>query len=1198
MIIIENQSISGDSPLGLFKNLPKSVLGKLNVNSSYSGLSNGRVEVVVLYGEELEKVRLFIPTIGGTLENLGYGFGIVNIDVSKIGDLVSNPNIQYIELPKELYFSDANSNKAACVQRAQAAYEVTGKGVVIGFIDSGLDYVHPAFRNDDGTTRVEYIYDLSATGRPIYNREKINEALKTTEPYQLVPVPDLTEHGTHVVGIACAGGKIDPKYYGVAPESSIIMVKAGRGLFALSTQIMRGLKFLVDKSKEIGMPLAVNISLSTNDGAHNGTSLLEQYIQTIATLERITIVIAAGNEGAAAHHVGGKLNKENIIKFNVAEDESNVIINLYKSVLPSISLELITPTAVTTGEIIVQEGFKEGIIGENKYQILNTGPKPFDVSGEVGISITSGGNYIISGQWTIILRVKTEYEGIYDMWLPISEGLNQKTKFLQPTIENTLGIPATVKSVISVGSYNYLTNNISSFSGRGKEILYGEAKPDIVAPGENIISTAPDRRFDRKSGTSMAAPHVAGVCALLLQWGVIKLNDPYLYGDRLKYYIITGSRKERLDISYPDISWGYGEVCAFNALNNLTNILSSVGVRSPMGSDEFKMNREDDGFYSQLEKYKDSKEVVGFVVEYTSKEELLKVNKLARTSAIILDDSYGIIYTPYNAVNEIEPYIKKRANDINAPIYTLSNESPVEASNALTYHNNPYLSLNGNGVLIGIIDTGIDYLSEEFMKENDTTRIVRLWDQAPDPVKEVYGLKLGIEYTEEQINQAIKLQKSGGDPYSIVPSKDEIGHGTMVAGLSAARGINPDVVGAAPGASLAIVKLQQASNVALELAGITNKGEGRYEQVDTLVAVRYLSLLASELKMPLVVLVPLGTNTGAHDDSGVLESLINDISKQLGVVAVTGTGNEGDTDTHTQGSIEKAGDIKTIELKVGKNQKNLNFDIWISKPDTVAISIVSPSGEIIEKIPPKINESQEIRFIYEGTKMIINYVSPDYHTGDELITIRSKDIREGIWKFKLHGEYIVTGTYYSWLPQRSLLDPETKFLSPSQYRTLTQPGTSNQVVSVAYYNQNNNATVGSSGRGFTRTDRVKPDIAAGGINATIIRPGGTTGVASGSSVATSIVAGICAMILQWGIVDGNDEDLYATKVTSYIIRGAKMRTGDTYPNAEWGYGQIDMTGIFNAIRGNFGNSLVRGENSEVSKYEEYNVGELFVRKPL
>lgn len=1141
------------------------------------------------------------------MDNLGYGYAIVTISATSLISLAQNEAIQYIELPKSLILTDQGSNRAACVDKTRNTYSLSGENVLIGFIDSGIDFTHPAFLKEDGTSRIEYIYDLTTNPSKVYDKATINNALKSKDPYSVVPVEDLTGHGTHVAGIACAGGRIDKRYYGVAPKSSIMMVKTGRGYFSLSTSIMRGVKFLVDKSQELNMPLVINMSLSTNDGAHNGKSLLEQYIDTISNHERVTIVVAAGNEGDAGHHVGGALKKVNIIDFDVAEGEIAVFLNLYKSILPNVSIEIIAPTGLSSGEIIVEEGYKEGVVSGNRYRVFATGPKPFDMFGEVSISLYTNAQYIIEGVWRIIIRIINEYDGIYDIWLPVSEGLNTNTKFLQPNIDNTLGIPATVESVISVGSYNYLTNNISSFSGRGRKDMYFESKPELSAPGEGITAPAPNKSYDTKSGTSMAAPHVSGICALIMEWGIVKGNDQYLFGSRLKYFLATGARKQRRDVKYPNISWGYGEVCAYNSLQQIQEILNVINVSSYREDAMYKNKEKFNTIEEFLTSYTKSDEVVGILVEFSNEEKFMELNNMKNTQATPISDNFGLVYTPVSNIKNLGPYILERVDDVNPPIFTLINETPAEASNGLNYHTNPYLTLNGNGVLIGILDTGIDYLNTEFQKEDDSTRILRIWDQTLDNNGQVInGLKIGVEYTEDQINQAIKLSKSGGDPYSIVATTDKNGHGTMVAGLAAARGKDPDLVGVAPNASIAIVKLKEAEEITLASAGVVSLGSNRYGYVNILTAFRYLTNLSSDLNMPIVIIMALGSNMGERGGKSVINGVIDRLSATLGNVVVAGTGNEGDTDTHTEGNILNSGESDIIELRVGKNQSTLNFEIWVNNPNSMAISVTSPSGEIIDRISPKSGGRHNIKFLYEGTIMSIDIDIPNAVTGDERIVIRTINLKEGIWRFTLYGEYIVDGKYWAWLPQRSLLDPETKFLKPSQYSTLMIPSTSTQAVSVAYYNQNNNATVGASGRGYTTDGRIKPDIAAGGVRAPIVRPGGGTGVGSGSSVATSIVAGICALILQWAIVDGNKPEIYATQVRSYIIRGARMRSGDVYPNREWGYGMVDMTGILNAMRGNYNDNTKSSSYREESyddkfrsdcQYDEFNIGGLFIRKP-
>ena len=1184
-----NEVLDIETNLGLLKGLPKEVLSKLNISSAYlSGETEKEIEVVIISGDNVDNISQTVDNLGGKYLNLGYNFGIVTIPVDKIIDLALVPTIQYIEFPKNLYTTDFESNRASCITQISKVNGLNGKGTIVGFLDTGIDYTHPAFINADGTTRIEYIYDLSLGGA-VYSKAQINEALNTENPYDIVPSRDDVGHGTHVAGIACAGGNISSKYYGVAPESSIIMVKVARGLFTLSTEIMKGIKFLIDKSKELNMPLAINISLSTNDGAHNGSSLLEQYISTVSTLERVTIVIAAGNEGEAAHHVGGNLEGINEIFFNVSSDESTVVLNLYKSLLPSVSIELISPSGGSTGEIAVKEGFQEGAIGNSRYSIYLTGPKPFDVSGEIGIIIRGINEYITPGQWKISLRKLNNYDGTFDMWLPISEGLNINTKFVNPVVYNTLGIPATVRNVISVGSYNYLVDTISPFTGRG-QIFEGQyIKPDIVAPGEGIYSAIPNRSFDKKTGTSMATPQVTGAAALMMQWGIVNRNDPYLYGERLKYFLMLGSKKGRRDISYPDPSWGYGELCLRDSFNILSQTLG-VGFRD-INIEKRQNNNLDIGTSSIDVKYDTtSSENVFLLVEVTGESNLNDVLKIPGVSGVMIASNFAVIITPANKINEISNIVLRIVNIEVSTILTLNAISPLEASGAPVFNNNPYLRLNGRGVLVGIIDTGIDYLNKEFQREDDTTRIVRIWDQTIQGDKDIYDLKYGTEYTEDQINQAISLQTSGGDPYSIVPSKDDIGHGTRVAGIIGGRGINPDLKGAAPDCQFVIVKLSIATKVELDAAVIDKTDVPSYTPWSALLALRYIIAVARELKRPLVVFEPLGSNMGSHTGNGIVEQSINNYSSQSGTVVVVPTGNQGNTDTHTEGIIESSGDIKDIEIRVGEKQKNLPIEIWVNKPNRVKLSIVSPSGEVIDNLEAKNTNNERIKFLYEGTEMIVNFTSPELSTGDSLIFIRAYNLKAGIWKFRLTGQYIVDSKYYAWIPQRELIDSETKFLNSVGYTTLTLSSTSSGAISVAYYNQDDNSVISESGRGYTRYGMIKPDIAAGGFNAIVTNPGGGTAVISGSSVAGAVVTGCCALILQWAVVDKNYPDIYAVQIESYIISGAKGRPGDVYPNKEWGYGMFDMQGVFDRIRETYNPRSDEG-------FQEYRIKNLFIRKP-
>lgn len=571
-----------NASIGLLTNVPMEIKNKI-LRRMYSNSNDGNVEenieVIILYKYNAQNIKGFIEQLGGTFYDLQFNFAIVTIPISKIWDLANYPEINYMELPKELFESDTSITVGACgTQKISVKNEITGKGVIAGFIDSGIDFTHPAFKDKEGNTRILYIYDL--VSNVVYDKNQINAAIKSNNPYEMIPVEDITGHGTHVAGEACGGGNVPSEYKGIAEDSSIIMVRGGRGRWVLSSNIMKGLKFLIDKSKEQNMPLVVNISLSTNYGSHNEASLLEQYISTVAELEKVTIVVAAGNEGDAGHHVEGTISRINKQRqaFNIANDESMVAINVYKSILPQATISIIGPKGINSGEIEIQEGYKTLTIGQTRCDIYISGARPFDLESEIQIILTPKvSEFIIEGTWSIEINSVDQETGNYYIWLPISEGLNPKTRFLTPSQNNTLGIPATVRNVISVGAYNSTTNTLSTFSGRGG-LNQNYVKPDILAPGENIYGPLVGGGYDTKTGTSMAAPQVAGVCLLFSEWGIVKQNDPLLYGQRLKYYLIVGANRNRTNIVYPSVSWGYGSICPTKSFSILYNdILQNRG---------------------------------------------------------------------------------------------------------------------------------------------------------------------------------------------------------------------------------------------------------------------------------------------------------------------------------------------------------------------------------------------------------------------------------------------------------------------------------------------------------------------------------------------------------------------------------------------------------------------------------------------
>ncbi|HEX3076338.1 MAG TPA: S8 family peptidase [Lachnospiraceae bacterium] len=525
-----------------------------------------------------------------------------------------------------------------------------------------------------------------------------------------------------------------------------------------------------------------------------------------------------------------------------------------------------------------------------------------------------------------------------------------------------------------------------------------------------------------------------------------------------------------------------------------------------------------------------------------------------------LNNETAIVYTPVASVPS--NFIHLFGYGAYPNCYGILDEASVEASGITKVKNIPNLNLQGDGVLIGIIDTGIEYTHEAFRKADGTSKIYAIWDQAIMSDNPPEGYQFGTEYKQEQINNALASE----DPLSVVPSTDEVGHGTFLAGIAAG---NPkrqnSFTGIVPNAELVVVKLKPAKKYIREFWKIPD-GVVCYQKNDFIQAIRYLLDQALKLKRPISIAIGIGTSQGAHDDRGSLSRYLSAAAALSGVCISIAAGNEGNARHHYQGAIAGAGKNDTVELNVGANEKGFTMEFWGKTPGTFSIDITSPNGEYVPRILARLNETREIRFIFDPTVIQVDYQLVESQSGDQLILVRFSNPTQGIWRFRVYSSGNLSINYHTWLPITQFISNETYFVNSEPYYTLTSPANVFVPIVATSYDYTNESLSLNASRGYTRTESIAPTIAAPGVN--IIGPtiNNSYTTLSGTSIAAAHTAGVGAMFLEWGIGKNNLPNISTIEIKNLLIRGAKRSDNLVYPNKEWGYGILDLMGAYNSLR--------------------------------
>lgn len=1226
---MENQKIGNQLNLSLdlpLKERQKSPF----LTTGYNEMTN-TWELIVKYNGDLSVIRDLVVST----EILTNQYAIIVVPEENINRLSDYSEIEFIEKPHDMVFELEEGKRAACITPVQIGYpNLTGEGVLLGIIDSGIDYRHPAFINEDGTTRIVSLLSINDEAdlnlrNIVYTREQINEALRQpteAEALAIVPSIDFIGHGTHVAGIAGGNGRgSNGQYEGVAYNSEFIIVQLSQtpaSPFVKSTEIMKGVAYLLETAQALKRPVAINISYGNNYGSHDGSSLFETYLDEMSNIWKGVICVGSGNEGSAAHHYENtiKEGETQVVEVAVSSNESNLYLQLWKSFSDDFAIELVAPNGQRTGFIKPVLGTQQFVLAQTEIAIFFGKPTPYNSDQEIYFEWLPLNESIAEGTWKINILGERIVEGNYDMWLPTSSTLNPFTQFLDPDINTTLTVPSTATKVITVGGYNQKINSIASFSGRGYTREVNIVKPNIVAPAVDIVSAVPGGGYDAMTGTSMATPFVTGAAALLMEWGIVQGNDPFLYGEKVKAYLQKSAQRNEALRIYPNREWGYGALCLNNVFQGIGSVLESVHIKNSnqeniekeikgkddninsldedllkqsveIESNQSKENQKENNIVNNKEsnpKYKGidiiegylnqstidtfgencleaiiSAEYIDLIVEYTATLDQI-MEQFNPDCIQIIDDQFAIlhIYVGDNCAERIQMGGYGFRSLLPALVGPYGKEA-LSSSGILTFHNQPFVPLRGQGTLVGIIDSGIDYTHPVFKYEDNTSKIQYIWDQTiqgnpPD------GFGYGSEYSNEEINRAL----NSDSPLEVVPTTDPTGHGTFLAGVAAGReDQQANFIGAAPDADLIVVKLKQAKQCFKDYYIINKQDESVYQSTDLILGVKYLLEKSKALNKPISIIIGLGSNAGAHDGSSLTETYLLSVANRRGNVITIAAGNEGNKAHHFSSFFLKDEASKDIEINVAPNESGFILNIWSTAPDKISISITSPTGEFIDRIPARLRQIEEIDLILEDTNIYVEYQLNEERTGDQRILVRMENPTEGIWTITVYGDLIVDGRIDVWLPREDFIKEETVFLMPDPYTTVTFPSTSIGLMTVGAYNHQSDSLYLATGRGLTRDFEMKPNLVAPGVNVIGPLPGGRFGTMTGTSIGAAITAGAAALLLEWGIVLNNDEDMYTSKVINYLIRGAKRKENIDYPNREWGYGALDLLGTFESLKG-------------------------------
>lgn len=495
-------------------------------------------------------------------------------------------------------------------------------------------------------------------------------------------------------------------------------------------------------------------------------------------------------------------------------------------------------------------------------------------------------------------------------------------------------------------------------------------------------------------------------------------------------------------------------------------------------------------------------------------------------------------------------------------VLSLCDRQALEGAGIIQISEQPSLALTGRGVLIGIVDTGIDFTLDEFKSENGATRIVSIYDQTSDGPPPP-GFPYGREYTREDINAALSLD----DPYSAVKQRDTSGHGTFLASVAAGRNLSNEVSGAAPDAEIVVVKLKEANGRVRKEFLVPDGTADVFDSTSVMLGVEYVVRKARELDRPVSICLALGTNFGTHDGSGVFEDFIDSTSGISGVCITVAAGNESQSRRHARLELNEDEPDGILDIRSSDSASSFCLTLLTSFADKISVSLRSPTGEVVPRIPVRNGSVYKTGFVFEKATVSVEYYYPLSESTSQATVIKTENATQGVWNVFVYGDILTAGRVDAYLPSKSLIPQGAEFVLPDPFNTVTVPATSRSPISVSAYDTRDGSLYIDSSWGFSVNGLPLPDLAAPGVG---VRGSYPTfkGTMSGTSVSSAITCGAAALMLEWGVVDMNYPTLNTHQIKGFLIRSCVREESRAYPDPRWGYGKLNLYRAFEMMRSN------------------------------